>query len=100
MAYGNIMTKDILPKAVKKGWYEMEMKKMEYTREMIEAIYDEMDRRIELDIANGCFKWEREIVEARKTMLQGIYSAMTITASNWLELAWTISEIESERYAK
>ena len=26
MACGNIMTKDILPKAVKKGWYEMETK--------------------------------------------------------------------------
>ena len=78
----------------------MGMQKMEYTREMVEAIYDEMDRRIELDIASGCFRWEREIVEARKTMLQGIYSVMMVTASNWSELTWTLEEIEAERYAE
>lgn len=74
--------------------------KINFTQEQVKAVYDEVDRRIELDIKDGDFKWESEIVEYRKAMLQGVYSVLMSLAPNrnWQDTTWWIQEEEEKRY--
>lgn len=72
------------------------MNKTMYTREDIEAVYDEVDRRVEYpygDFENICERWDY-----RNAMLQGVYTALMVQARNWTEVASWCSEIEYSRY--
>lgn len=73
------------------------MTKIDYKREDIERIYDEVDRRIEMEIKDGGFKYISEVVEYRKAMLQGVYSTLMVTAKDWPQVVFWTDQIE-ERY--
>ena len=79
--------------------------KIAYTREQVEAVYDEVDRRLEMDIRDGYFYnkqgnfQDAEYKDYRAAMLQGVYSALMATASNWSEVVTSmIVPIEERRY--
>ena len=77
-----------------------QMQKINFTQEQVEAVYDEIDRRIDFMLKNGEFKWEAEIVEYRKAMFQGAYSVLMSLAPNrnWQDTTWWIHEEEEKRY--
>ncbi len=68
---------------------------MKYTKGQVKAIYDEMERRIYMMICADSFENEYDRKQYKNAMLQGVYSALIVTASNWPEVrSWT-DEIES-----
>lgn len=76
--------------------------KVTLTREQVEAIYDELDRRMDFDIKEGDIpankpKW---IAEERKSRLQGLYGTIMALVSNgnWRDIVWWIQDIEEKRY--
>mgnify|MGYP003295682377 CR=1 FL=1 len=81
------------------------MDRITFTREQVEAVYNEVDRRLASDVRNGYFYNENgefdkfEFDEYRKAMLQGVYSALMSLASNWSDVRITmIDPIEDKRY--
>lgn len=72
------------------------------TKEQVEAVYDELDRRIDIDAdwdvaADDASKW---IAEERKSRLQGVYGTIMaiVPYSNWQDVVRWIQEIEERRY--
>lgn len=77
------------------------MKKVEITREQVEAIYAEVERRIESDVRDGAFENQDEINEYRKAMFQGLYSALIVLSNNWSEVVTRmIDPVEEDLYWK
>ena len=81
------------------------MQKITFTREQVEAVYDEVDRRMQSDLRCGYFYDENghfqecEFEEYRKAMLQGVYSALMSLASNWSDVrCYMVDPIEEKRY--
>lgn len=81
------------------------MQKITFTMEQVEAVYDEVDRRLQSDISCGYFYDENEnfneleFKEYRKAMLQGVYSALMSLANNWSDVrCYMIDPIEEKRY--
>lgn len=75
------------------------MSKIKFTREDVERVYDEVERRLEVDKACGAFTNEAEIRECRNAMLQGVYGTLMTLASNWSDVRCKmIDPIEEERY--
>ena len=70
-----------------------------FTKEDIIKVYDELDRRMELDIEDGTVP-RRYIEEERRARLQGLYGTIMVLVSNkeWQQIVWWIDEIEEERY--
>lgn len=76
---------------------------MTFTREQIEAVYDELDRRIDLDIADETLPNKaRWIWDERASRLQGVYGTLMALATNknWQDITWWISDIEEKRYGE
>lgn len=67
---------------------------MQYTKDQIRAIYDETARRLYMMIYDGSFKDDNDRLEYQNAMLQGVYSALIATASNWPEVAQWCKVIE------
>lgn len=73
------------------------------TKQDVEKIYDELDRRIQLDIEDGTIpnkdKW---IWDERASRLQGVYGTMMAIVSNenWQKIVWWKDDIEEERYGE
>lgn len=59
---------------------------MFYTREAIEAIYAEVNRRLELEVA--------DIESVKADMLRGVYATLMATASNWSDIVLWMRSIE------
>lgn len=74
------------------------MTKIKFTRADIEAVYNEVDRRIKHMTEDGEFEWVSEIVEYRNAMLQGVYGTLMVQAANWPEVVGWSDVIEEERY--
>lgn len=70
-----------------------------FTHEDLVKVYDELDRRMAMDIEDGTVPC-RYIEEERKARLQGLYGTIMALASNkeWQQIVWWIDEIEEERY--
>lgn len=81
------------------------MDKIRFTEEQVEAVYDEVDRRLQSDIADGYF-YDRNghfdecgFEEYRSAMLQGVYSALMSLSNNWSDVVcYMINPIENQRY--
>ena len=73
------------------------MTRVRYIKDDVERVYDEVDRRIADYIKDDAFEWLSDMIEYRKAMLQGVYSTLMVTASNWPDVAAWCREIE-ERY--
>lgn len=67
---------------------------MKYTKEQVKAIYDETERRLYQMVFDDSFEDEFDQWEYQKAMLQGVYSALMATASNWPDVAQWCREIE------
>lgn len=69
------------------------------TKEDITKVYNELDRRMDMDIADGTIP-KRYIDEERKARLQGVYGTIMaiVPNRNWQDIVWWIDEIEEERY--
>lgn len=69
------------------------------TKEDITKVYNELDRRMDMDIADGTIPM-RYIDEERKARLQGVYGTIMaiVPNRNWQDIVWWIDEIEEERY--
>lgn len=73
---------------------------MKFTRQDIEKVYDEFDRRMHIDIVDGTIPDCIELKYTYSDRLQGVYGTIMALASdaNWREVVWWIDEIENERY--
>lgn len=67
---------------------------MKYTKEQVKAIYDETERRLYQMVSDDSFEDELDRREYQKAMLQGVYSALMVTALNWPDVAQWCREIE------
>lgn len=76
------------------------MNNTEYTRKQIEAVYDEIDRRVMLEVNDGTFETVTEVSDYRNAMLQGTYSALMVQAKNWPQVVRWCDEIEAKRYTE
>lgn len=67
---------------------EKKMKQFEFNKEQIQAVADEVERRMQTYTTDI---WsETEIEDIRRTMWQGVYSTLCVMASNWPEVRdWT-----------
>ena len=81
------------------------MQRITFTREQVEAVYDEVDRRLECDLFSGYFYDklgqfdEDEFKGYRNAMLQGVYSVLMSLATNWSDVrCFMIDPIEEKRY--
>lgn len=70
---------------------------MTITKQNLEKIYDEVERRINIDIKSNVLKTERENKDTRSDMMQGVYSALMTIADNWEDVVWYIDEEEKKR---
>lgn len=73
---------------------------MVFTKQDIKAVYDELDRRIELDMSDGTIPDCIELKYTRSDRLQGVYGTLMALATNenWRDIVWWCEEIERERY--
>ena len=69
---------------------------MGYTKEQIEAVYGEVSRRLTQMVENEDFEDDFDRKEYQKAMLQGVYSALIATATNWPEAAKWCCEAEEK----
>lgn len=73
------------------------------TREDIESVYDELDRRMYVDVKDGTIPYsERWIREERASRLQGVYGTLMalVPNRNWQDITTWIHEIEEKRYGE
>lgn len=73
------------------------------TKDDIEKIYDELDRRINEDIKDGNLPArEKYISEERASRAQGVYGTIMaiVPNDNWRDIVWWMDEIEEKRYGK
>lgn len=70
---------------------------MTFTMEQLNQVFDEMERRLSVDIDNGVLRTDREIRYARNDMLQGVYGTLMVLADNWSDVRQMIDRIEIER---
>lgn len=74
-----------------------------FTKENVQAVYDEVDRRIGLDVKNGYVPAEdgyilaETIEEYRKTVLQGVYSVLMTLSADWPTVRQMCDEEEERR---
>lgn len=70
-----------------------------FTKEDLIKVYDELDRRMNLDLEDGTVP-RRYATEERKARLQGVYGTLMalVPNKNWQSITWWIDEIEEERY--
>ena len=76
---------------------------MKYTREDIQSVYDEVERRIQMDIKNGYltdkdgYIQPETISEYRDTILQGVYATFMILSDDWPNVCQMCIEEEESR---
>ena len=70
------------------------------TKEEVQRAYDEIERRVQLEIKDGAFKWEDEINEYRGALLQGLYGTLKVLSDNWCEVSRWCYDLEDQAYWK
>lgn len=76
---------------------------MKYTREDIQAVYDEVERRVQCDIKNGYLTAEDGYIPAgaienyRGVLLQGVYSVLMTLSDDWPNVRQMCLEEEESR---
>ena len=69
------------------------MKQFECNKEQIQAVADEVERRMQTYTTDI---WsETEIEDTRRSMWQGVYSTLCVMASNWPEVRDWIDEVQA-----
>lgn len=70
---------------------------MKISFEHVQKAYNEVERRLELDISYGALPTEYEYIERRNAMLQGVYSVLMMLSDNWPETRSFCDRVEQER---
>ena len=79
------------------------MSKITYTREQVQAAYDELKRRVNLEVEEYPELYddqdmpESDYFEMVRLMTNGLYSVFMATATNWPEIVQWIPEEETKR---
>lgn len=79
------------------------MSKTTYTREQVQAAYDELKRRVNLEVEEYPELYddqdmpESDYFEMVRFMTNGLYSVFMATATNWPEIVQWIQEEETKR---
>nr|DAK03046.1 MAG TPA: hypothetical protein [Caudoviricetes sp.] len=68
------------------------MKGIKFEKDQIQAVYDEVARRMQQFYTDEYT--EREAEEEHRAMRQGVYSVLSSLAINWPEVRYWIDEIE------
>lgn len=74
--------------------------RVDITMEDLEKIYDEVERRVQIDVNDGCFDDIKQVQEYRNALMQGVYSALRILSNDWVETVLMIGKIEDDAYWK
>lgn len=80
------------------------MKKFKFEEEDISRVYDEVQRRLELDVRDLCEdgisgeELSNIIRETRLAMLQGVYSTLMMLSADWPDVVQMTSKEENERW--
>lgn len=64
------------------------------TSEQVGAVFDEMERRISIDVREGYIE-AQDIPEYRKAMLQGVYGTLMAISANWPDVV-RMMDVEEE----
>ena len=67
------------------------------TKEDIAKVYDEIDRRVNMDMKDGFLDGD-SVEDYYKTLLQGVYGAIMAISDNWCDITSWMDEIEVDRY--
>lgn len=77
------------------------MEKYRFNKEQIEKVFDEVRRRIEMEVfearADGQTVTLGDIKDLNADVMQGVYSTLMILADNWTDVVFIFDEIEEER---
>lgn len=80
------------------------MKKIKFEKEDISRVYDEVQRRLELDVQELCEdgidgeELHNIIRETRVAMLQGVYSTLLALSANWPDVVQMTNSEEYNRW--
>lgn len=80
------------------------MKKIRFEKEDISRVYDEVQRRLEIDVRDLCEEGisgeelHNIIRETRLAMLQGVYSTLMVLSLGWPDVVTMIDKEENERW--
>lgn len=80
------------------------MKKIQFEKEDISRVYDEVERRLEIDVSDlyedgiSGKELNRIITETRLAMLQGVYSTLMMLSLDWPDVVQMINKEENERW--
>ncbi len=75
----------------------MKFNKVAFTREQLEAAYNELDRRLEMNQEDGMYDRRQWFIEDRKAYLQGLYGTLMVLSADWPTVASWCRLIEEER---
>ena len=74
------------------------MERVCITREQVEAIYDELDRRMDIDIRDDLFGADEVLVkESLQEKLQGVYATLMTISANWSDVRYWCGKAEDAR---
>lgn len=75
---------------------------MKITKDQLESIYSEMERRCRMDDIRivTTFRGEEKFSDEFCSMLQGMYSALKMVVENWSEAVFMMSEIEKRYFSE
>lgn len=80
------------------------MKKIKFEKEDISRVYDEVQRRLEIDVRDLCEdgisgeELTNIIRETRLAMLQGVYSTLMVLSLDWPDVVQMTAKEENERW--
>lgn len=80
------------------------MKKIKFEKEDISRVYDEVQRRLEMDVRDLCEdgisgeELTNIIRETRLAMLQGVYSTLMVLSLDWPDVVQMTDKEENERW--
>ena len=79
------------------------MPKYNFTKEDIEKVYEEVNRRLKIDVEDAFNDGiedisVNDILECRNGMLQGVYSVLMVLSADWPEVRWMCDEAEEAQY--
>lgn len=77
------------------------MEKNIFNKEQIEKVFDEVQRRIEMEVFEARAAGQQvtlgDIKDLKADVMQGVYSALMVLCGNWSEVVPMMDEIERER---
>lgn len=80
------------------------MAKHAFTREELELVLDEVDRRLDIEVREAAFEGNSytlgEIKELRALIMQGVYGTLMKLASDWSGVVVMIDELKEGRVSE